>query len=73
MAHPVALRKLRPSAKPARAGTTIIALTSSTPTMRIATTVVSAMSRARTRFSAATGTPLVRASSSCSVIAKSGR
>ena len=64
MAHPVALRKLRPSANPVRAGMTIIALTSSTPTMRIDTTVVRAMSMVSTRFSAATGTPLVRASSS---------
>ena len=43
MAIAVAVWKLRPSAKPVSAGITIIAETSSTPTIRIATTVVSAV------------------------------
>ena len=70
MAIPVAWRKLRPSAKPVSVGITIIALTRSTPTIRMATTVVSAVSRVSTRLRAPTGTPLVRASSSFSVTAK---
>ena len=43
MAMAMAWRKLRPSAKPVRVGITIMALTRSTPTMRMATTVVSAV------------------------------
>ncbi|HTG12505.1 MAG TPA: hypothetical protein VK746_17050 [Candidatus Eisenbacteria bacterium] len=67
----VAEWKLRPSAKPVSAGITIIAETSSTPTIRMATTVVSAVSTVSSRLSAPTGTPLVRARSSLSVIARS--
>ena len=71
MAMAAALLKLRPRAKPVRVGMTIMALTRSTPTMRIATTVVSAVKSVRSRLSAVTGTPLVRARSSFSVMARS--
>ena len=71
MATTVARRKLRPRAKPVSVGITIMALTSRTPTMRMATTVVSAVSTVSIRLSAVTGTPLVRARSSWSVMAKS--
>ena len=71
MAMAVAVWKLRPSAKPVSAGITIMAETSSTPTIRIATTVVNAVSTVSSRFSAPTGTPLVRARSSWSVMARS--
>ena len=73
MAIAVAVWKLRPSAKPARVGITIMADTSSTPTIRIATTVVSAVSTVSSRLRAPTGTPLVRARSSLRVIARSWR
>ena len=73
MAMAMAWRKLRPSAKPVSVGITIMALTRSTPTMRMATTVVSAVSSVSIRLSAATGTPLVRARSSLRVMAKSCR
>ena len=71
MAMPRAWRKLRASAKPVRVGITIMALTRSTPTIRMATTVVSAVRSVRIRLRAATGTPLVRARSSFMVTAKS--
>src|SRR5712692_2762991 len=73
MATTVARRKLVPIAKPVRVGMTIMALTRSTPTMRMATTVVSAVSTVRVKLSAVTWTPLVRARSSLRVVAKSRR
>ena len=73
MAITVAWRKLFPRPNPVSVGMTIIALTRSTPTIRMATTVVSAVSTVRRRFRPATGTPLVRASSSLSVMARSWR
>ena len=73
MATVVARRKLLPRLKPVRVGITIMALTRSTPTMRMATTVVSAVSSVSMRFKTVTGTPLVRARSSCSVMTKSRR
>ena len=53
-------------------GITIMAPTRRTPTIRIATTTVSAVKRVSIRLSPATGTPLVRARSSLRVTAKSG-
>ena len=51
-------------AAPSPPGTTISALTSSTPTTRIEITTVHAVSTASNRFSAITGRPLARANSS---------
>src|SRR5262245_55642731 len=73
MAMAVARRKLRATANPVRVGMTILALTRSTPTIRMDTTVVSAVSTVSMRFSAVTGMPEVRARSSFSVMARSWR
>ena len=57
-------RKLRVSCWAAATGTTIRAETSSSPTVRIATVMVTAASTAMRMLYACTGTPLTRACSS---------
>ncbi len=65
--------KLRLSCCAAATGTTMSALTSSSPTTRMATVTVTAAVTAVSRFSARTGSPVTRANSSSWLTANSWR